>query len=211
MLNWFKGKQKIEGQIGYFGLTEWWLSTFSDKEREYIEKAYQPMGHQPNSRSLTQGKISYTSQTATALLSGLATWFTKGDDATIANKILIKAEETGQSNILDLHFTYQGMIQLYYRMRDAEPTALDKAIEACKKQISLAPKAAKEFRREYPNNPLPAHVGYTQLAIVLEKRKEYVEAIHLCKQAQSQGWNEEWEKRIERCQAKLDKIAAHGK
>lgn len=211
MFGWIKSKQKIEGQIGYLGLVEWWLSAFNDKEREYIERVYQPMGHQPNSRQLTQGTISYTSQTATALLSGLATWFTKGDDASIASKILAKAEEIGQSDTLDLHFTYQGMIQLYYRRRDVEPNALDKAIEACKKQIALAPKAAKEFRREYPGNPLPAHIGYTQLAIILEKQKEYAEAIHLCKQAQSQGWNEDWKKRIERCQAKLDKTAAHGK
>lgn len=207
MLNWFKGKQKIEGQFGYFGLADWWLSTFNDKEREYIERVYQPMGSQLDSRPLTQGTISYTSQTVTGLLSGLATWFTKSEDAYIAAKILEKAEETGQSNILDLHFAYQGMIQLYYRMRDAEPTALAKAIESCKKQIALASKTTKEFQREYPGSSLPAHVGYTQLAIILEKQKKYDEVLRLCRDAQAQGWNGDWEKRIERCQTKLNKIA----
>ena len=43
------------------------------------------------------------------------------------------------------------------------------------------------------------HTGYEQLAIILEKQREYDEAIDLCKQAQKQTWSGEWDKRIERC------------
>ena len=33
---------KIEGYIGYYGLEEWWINEFSEKERNYIESVYQP-------------------------------------------------------------------------------------------------------------------------------------------------------------------------
>ena len=208
MFGWLKGKQKIEGELGYFGLGDWWLMTFTDKERDYIEKVYQPMSiGRSDDKPLTQGKIISTSETAVGLLAGLAGWFQKPADRSIAKRILEKAEELGSSNenILDLHFLYQGMIQSAYKARDTEPGALDTAIEACEKQIAIAPKAAKQFKREYPESTLPAHVGYTQLAIIREKQKDYLEAIRLASQAKKQGWNDDWDKRIERCQAKLKK------
>jgi len=37
----------MHGSIGYFGLTEWWILEFTEKEREYIELKYTPMSHWP--------------------------------------------------------------------------------------------------------------------------------------------------------------------
>jgi tetratricopeptide (TPR) repeat protein len=205
MFNWFQNKSKpekalkVEGQLGYFNLADWWLSAFSLEEREYIEQVFQPLESQPDSRPLTQGKISYSSGTAVQLLSSLAGWFKKPKDNHIAQKILHKAEELGSSRILDLHFMYAQMVETYYRMRDTDAGALDMALVACKKQINIAPQALEEFKRQPPDNFIPAHIGYTQLAIVLEKQKKYAEAIELCQQAKLQGWCGDWDKRIERC------------
>ncbi len=44
LLDIFRNKPKITGTIGYFSLTEWWLSTFSEAERKYIEKKFRPLG-----------------------------------------------------------------------------------------------------------------------------------------------------------------------
>ena len=49
--------------------------------------------------------------------------------------------------------------------------ALNAAIDACQKQIKLAPNAALAFRQE--TDELPAHVGYRQLAIIFEKERNY--------------------------------------
>lgn len=89
-MNFFRRKPKIEGEIGYFGLAEWWLSTFTDQERAYIEKDNDPLAGEEG--SLTRGKITFMSQTAGMFLSGLSSWFKKTEqDRSIAKRILIKA------------------------------------------------------------------------------------------------------------------------
>ncbi len=44
---------KVEGLLGYYGLADWWLSTFTPAERAHIEATYQPMGGRPGSHPLT--------------------------------------------------------------------------------------------------------------------------------------------------------------
>jgi hypothetical protein len=40
MFNFLKSEKLVKGYIGYYNLTEWWLNTFSNKERDYILKVY---------------------------------------------------------------------------------------------------------------------------------------------------------------------------
>ena len=35
-MGFLKGKKRVKGSIGYFGLEDWWLSAFSEDERRYI-------------------------------------------------------------------------------------------------------------------------------------------------------------------------------
>lgn len=198
MFNIFKKEKQIEGELGYYGLVDWWLTTFSEEERKHIEDVFHPLGANPGSKPLTEGKIDYSSQNAAGLLHSLAGWFNKPEDREIARKIIEKAEELAQNgkDILDSHFTLQQEIEIYYRDRDTDPTALGKAIKACEQQIKIAPEAAKAFLKEYPGQSLPAHVGYTQLAIILKKQGEYKKLIEVCEQAKKQGWSGDWDKRI---------------
>ncbi|MDZ7702928.1 MAG: hypothetical protein U5L04_00405 [Trueperaceae bacterium] len=91
---------------------------------------------------------------------------------------------------------------MYYKDRGDE-ASLGKAIEACHQQIALSEEAKDAFLLGYEDSPLPSHVGYRRLAIILEKQKKYQEAIDLCICAKEQGWSGDWEKRIERCRARL--------
>lgn len=200
----FKHFSKIEGPIGYYGLSDWWLSVFTDAEREYIESSYNTFDSELGGRSLTQGKFFGSSGTVSQLLWGLSTWFKNPNDYFIADRILTKAEETAE-DIIDFHYTYQQMIQIHYRMRDIYPEALNKAILACEKQIKIASDVAKNMKKEYPNTPLPTHVGYTQLAIIFDKQKKYTEALQLVKQAKKQKWAGDWDKRELRYQKKAQK------
>lgn len=198
-----KSSKRVRGSIGYFGLEDWWLTTFTDNERQYIQTVFQPLGS--SGESLTTDTISYTSETVVGLLSALAGWFRKPDDRTIAHRILDKAVELSRdAPVLDVHFLYQQIIETYYKDRD-KPGCMDKAVEACRQQIALAPSAAKAFKAEYGNLPLPSHKGYEQLAIVMEKQGHFREALVLSQQAESQGWAGTWARRVERCQKKLDK------
>lgn len=106
------------------------------------------------------------------------------------------------------------------RLRNAlaskqEATALE--------MVRMAPQAIRGFRAEYehqklvhermewlgpgrkpPMRPfaLPQHPGFQRLAINAEKAKDYGRAIELCQEAKRQGWNGDWDKRIERCRMK---------
>lgn len=216
MFGLFNKKSEIKGEIGYFKLEDWWLSTFTEEERDHIEDVFKPMGADPNSKPLTQGDISWTSQTAAGLLQALAGWFNNPRDREIAKKIIAKADELSSEasqsaptggNVLDRHFTLSEKMVIYYRERETTPDGLEKAIQACREQIVLAPEAAKAFLKEYPHQALPAHAGYRQLRIILEKQGKFDEAIALCEQAKAQGWADDWDKQIETLMKKKQKAA----
>jgi tetratricopeptide (TPR) repeat protein len=207
MFGLFNKKSDIKGEIRYFKLQDWWLSAFTQEERDHIEAVFQPLGSDPNSKPLTQGDISWTSQTAAGLLHALAGWFNNPRDREIAKKIIQKANELAPASgdVLDHHFTLQQKMEIYYRERETSPEALETAIQACREQIALAPQAAQTFLKEYPNQSLPAHAGYSQLRIILEKQGKYDEAIELCNQANAQGWAGNWDKQIETLNKKKTK------
>ena len=129
------------GLIKYFGLTDWWLTTFTEEERKKIVSTFQPLGASPD--SLIVGDITYSSGTAVGLLSPLAGWFRKEEDRSIAFRIIEKAEElVSQADVLGRHFLYQAKIQTYYPFRDKDNFALRRAIEGCEQQIKMSSEAA---------------------------------------------------------------------
>jgi chaperonin GroEL (HSP60 family) len=136
----------------------------------------------------------------------LAGWFGKDEERNLAYIILEKAEELIHQSVnpLDIHFFYNSEIEIFYRDRD-KPGGLEKAVYACRQQIDYASKAAKAFKKEYKDEFLQSHRGYTQLAIILEKQKNYSEVIEVCTQAMEQGWLGDWKNRIERCRKKGNK------
>src|SRR6202034_1675558 len=101
--------------------------------------------------------------------------------------------------IIDVHFFYPMKMKIFYPERD-NPAALEEAINACLKQIEISDKTAPAFRTRYRDNQLPFHEGYEQLCIIYEKQGRFDEAIKLAKQGKGQGWGNNWDDRIERCQ-----------
>ncbi|MFT6140452.1 MAG: hypothetical protein ACI8UC_001288 [Psychromonas sp.] len=200
IFNLFKKKSKVNGIIKYLNLEQWWLDELSDEERKTILKTYYPLG---SDNSIIEGEILNSSQTQLHFLWGLIDWFNKPELRHVAYKIIDKAETliNEQSVPLDIHFLYGEKLKVCYKERDLRPNGLGLAIQTCEQQIENAQSAAKAFREQHGSD-LPAHRGYTQLAIVLEKQKNYSEAIALCEQAKYQGWAGDWEKRIERCNKK---------
>lgn len=197
----FKKKTKVNGIIKHLGLHKWWLEELTDSEREIILSRYQPLGAGGN--SIIEGEI-YSTCTTLNFLGGLAGWFSSPDVRSLAYKIIEKAESLidASSNPLDIHFLYGTKLEIKYKDRGLVPNGLEEAVKACEQQIDCAPQAAKEFRKQY-GDALPNHQGYQQLAIVLEKQKNFSGAISICEQAMKQGWAGGWEKRIERCSKRL--------
>lgn len=205
------------GALSYHGLLDWWFREFSADERRHIETVYQPMGLTLDDddiegppRPLTQGTITFSSQTAAGLLWGLAGWFNKPGQRHLALRILAKARElaTASGNALDLHFTLTELVQVAYRERESSPDGLERAIAACEDLIAIAPAAASALRRAFSQSAPPMHVGFDQLAIVREKQGDFPGAIALAREAKSQGWAGEWDNRIARCEARIARAAS---
>ena len=68
--------------------------------------------------------------------------------------------------------------------------------------------AAKQFIAEYPEDSLPSHAGYNQFIIILEKEGRFDEAIKAAEKAKREGWNGDWDNKIQRLSRKLNKAKA---
>jgi hypothetical protein len=89
----FWGAKRVEGFIAHYGLQDWWLATFSERERRYLDERYQPLNLPPH--TLTQGKWASPGPAAT-FLNALSTWVTRREDASIAERIHSKVDELGR-------------------------------------------------------------------------------------------------------------------
>lgn len=195
------------------GLEDWWLSAFDDAERAHILATFQPMGATDGGAALVEGNGGGSVADPSRLLHNLASWFKREADRTIGYRIIDKAEEllAASPSVLTKHFTYQIKAQLYYRWRGVDSFALERAEKACRDQIGIAPIAAEAFLQEDTIEGLgflPSHHGYKQLAIILEKRGAYPDAVAFCEQAKEQGWKGDWDSRLARLEKKLAKGAA---
>ena len=178
-------------------LSDWWKTTFTKDEQDYIL-----------SKGIPLDAIIEPSSSPARSLHPLAGYFSTSPDRTIARRFLEKVEEslkTDEVRVLDRHLAYSAMIPIYYSDRDTDPEALDLAIHACERQIALAAQAGAQWTAEYPDSPLPSHRGFTQLAIIREKEGNYTEAIKLSQDALRQAWDGDWEKRIMRCEKRMSK------
>jgi hypothetical protein len=205
IIDLFKNKPAIKGEIGYFGLTDWWFTAFSEIERSHIINTYSPMGS--GRMILLEANIYDSSSSVIHFLYNLAGWFNKKEDRYLGIKILDKAEDlfSNEIPIFDIHFFYQHVIQIHYRNRLEDPKSYDKAIWGCKQQIEIGQQVSEAFKINYHDGFFPRHIGYEQLAIIREKEMNYQEVIDLCNKAKSEGWRGDWDRRIEKCEGKMKK------
>ena len=202
----FGKRSQSTGELGYFGLTGWWISSFSAAEREYMEAAFRTSAMPANAKPLTRDRGSVVFQTAAGLLIVVADRLSeKAQDRVLASKVLAKAEQRAmaENDTLGLHYVYHQMIRLHSRWKDTFPDARDLAFAACHKQIRLAPQAATALRQMHPDEPLPTHLGYLAASTMLEQEGAHEPAIELCRQAQSEGWGGNWPWRIQQLNRKL--------
>jgi len=197
---------KTTGELGYFGLTGWWTSSFSRAEQVYMEAAFCASGLRPGTKPLTRDRGLVNFQTAAALLTILGDRLSeKPEDRGLASRVLAQAEERAlaEGDVLGRYFVYHQMIRLHSRWKDKFPDTVDLIFAACHKQIQLAPDAAQALRQKRPDEPLPTHLGYLQASALLEQEGRYEAAIELCKQAQAGGWGGNWSWRIQRMARKM--------
>jgi len=210
-------KNDFKGFIGHFDLDQWWESEFSEEEKEYI------ISKKPE---IVEGSYNYIDKSPAKYLQELSLWFNTKKDSEISLKLLNKADEL-VDDIVEKHFMYNEMIKTNYKKRNEDEKYYNQAIMACEKQIKIADKVMEEMKKrhyergktileyisgektlEEVNEDRPfrssSHRGFKQLAIIKHKEGKYKEVIDLCKKAKKQGWNGDWDKRIERAEKKLN-------
>jgi hypothetical protein len=119
---------------------------------------------------------------------------------------------------LDRHFELQEKLSNTYT--PSSEKAVEKGIQICREMIAISEQAKSAWIEQEENqakarqlmgekagrkHPLPRHMGFQQLAIIMEKSGNFEEAIKISRQARAQGWNGDWDKRIARCEAKIAK------
>jgi len=194
-------KPGIPGSRG--PMTGWWAEAFTPEEQTTIVDQftkYPPLGTTFDTKRLP---------TTPRFLIDAGTWFTRADMAPIRIRLLEKAlSELGdEANPADRHFTYIGLIEAWYKLRDVDPAALGNATEYCQRMIAIAPDAKAALMRDgiWPQGTGLGHPGYNQLVVILDKQGRLREAIELSRQAQQQGWSGDWDARIDRYEKKLAK------
>lgn len=216
----------IKGEIGYHGLADWFVKTFTPEEQRGMEELYRAKYDDPRV-TLTRGDIGAAPDTSRLLsfLTDLAKEFQ--DFPHIAQRILRRGLDSigSTTDIVQVHFYYGTIIEIAYHERDSLPGALDTAIRFCERQISIAPAVMASMKHRHEETeqrrmerhrimgklrnwkpcqfPATSHRGFEQLCIIREKQKNYAEVIRLAQMARQQGWNGDWDKRVARCQKKL--------
>lgn len=128
--------------------------------------------------------------------------------------LLNESEILNHNNPIDLHFTYNHLIDMLYKQRDSRNDALDKCSYYCKRDIDLYPKFKmasisddvnglkylqncfendKNLYKEYEEKLrdykwiTPRIPSFQRLAIIYEKQGEIQKAIDICNLALEYG------------------------
>ncbi len=102
-----------------------------------------------------------------------------------AEQLFLKALNAKDDTLEYRHLTYNGLIRLYYKLRDKRKDALEKCIMFCGEDIKILPKFLEQQRRIY--GAVPRCPSVIQLSIIHEKNNEYQRAIDICNYAIEQG------------------------
>ena len=177
----------------------WWKRSLSWEERNLIEDAFNPLGN-ITARSMVE---SSSPQGIGNLIGHLK----KEDIRHLGYLLITRGDELvyQQTPIMARHFFFAQAGEFHYRWRDHDSFAMERAINYFERQIAIAPEAAAHFLEPENLNFIPAHAGYRQLRIILEKQGQFDKARDLCLKAKTQGWADDWDKHIARIDMKAVK------
>jgi len=164
----------VEGLIAFYKLQEWWFSSFTHDEREYIDSRYQPMGAPPH--TLIQGKILERKQPAPEFLNGLNTWFRNKNDSAIADRIHKKLIELAKEHPIVKPGYYDGRHFTTY-VRDFEAIKKNGDFSELEKLLFQLVGATEAESSLDGMGVAPAYYG--ELAILYRKQKDYAKEISI--------------------------------
>jgi len=178
IFNHHKSNNPIEGLIGFYDLTYWWIFEFTEEERQYIVDRFRLMETPPDNKMLIRGRIIRNKDTmpVTTFLAGLAGWFTSKEDAHIAQRMYRKIKELGGFNPTNEPGNYRGRHYTTYLDEIKELKKSNSTDEL--ERLLLCLIDAVEAEAAAFGGGIP--YGYSkQLAILYRKQKEYLKEIKI--------------------------------
>ena len=175
ILNLFRSGPSVPDFIVGVGLEEWYTN-LSDEQQQKLHEYSTFFGTGGEMNLLDKG-TGETSQSAQEYLKGVGSTAASEKDYEFAEMVLLEALDREDGSATSTHFTYNELIDVYYKQRDDHEDAIEKCIQYCKKDIEIADEFVAEFG-EVPRIP-----SFKRLAIIYERQERYADAIAVCDQA----------------------------
>lgn len=176
--------QKVEGEILFHDLVDWWLTSFTEDERKYIDDRYQPMGRPPH--TLTQGK--YLKREGETLdtgifLNGLSTWFRNKTDVSVLQRVEEKIDGLGVSRPLVGVGYVRGRHYVTY-VKDVKKIKSAGKLEEAEKLLLVLVDATEQVDNVEKQGVAPWY--YEELAKIYRKNKDYLKEVSILKRFSKQ-------------------------
>lgn len=175
ILDLFRSGPSVPDFIVGVGLEEWYTN-LSDEQQQKLHEYSTFFGTGGEMNLLDTGTVE-TSQSAQEYLKGVGSTAASEKDYEFAEMVLLEALDREDGSATSTHFTYNELIDVYYKQRDDREDAIEKCIEYCKKDVEIADEFVAEFG-EVPRIP-----SFKRLAIIYERQERYADAIAVCDQA----------------------------
>lgn len=173
-------QEKTGGLIAYYGLSEWWISTFTSEERRLIDD-----------RAGVAHGSQISDQLATDFLNVLADWFRSPEDVSIARRIHCKIDELGRANPVIGPGFHNGRHFTTY-VEDVKALKRDNRLDDAEKLL-LKMVTAVEAENGIAKMGLPPWY-YEQLAIVYRERKDPAKEVAILERYLAKAGHDEAER-----------------
>ena len=189
IFNFFK-KNNDDLNFDFFkkhNLEEWWLSEFTEEERDYIKSESSMLLDSRYNLDKSPAEILY-------LLAGYVnTKNTKGHQY-LAQLILEKAAQLADDPVI-LFIIYSQLIRLYFEHRNDADEIRMELIELCKKQINISEEVLNLLKKNALREKISQfeHHGYQKLAILRIEDGKIGEAEEIITKAKAEGWSGSWD------------------
>lgn len=174
ILNLFRSGPSVPDFIVGVGLEDWYVNLTDEQQQKLHE--YSTLFGTGGEMNLLDTGTGETSQSAQEYLKGVGSTAASEKDYEFAEMVLLEALDREDGSATSTHFTYNELIDVYYKQRDDREDAIEKCIQYCKKDIEIADEFVAEFG-EVPRIP-----SFKRLAIIYERQERYADAIAVCDQ-----------------------------
>ena len=171
------GSTEPKGLIAYLGLCEW-FSSITHEDKCKVREYFNGLGFNP--KDLDAGNTSFGSTTQSIFFNGIAYNAIKHKDYVFAEKMFSESLQSKEISVIDRHFTYNNLIDFFYKQRKSSPDAIENCVKYCLKDIQILEEFLNTWKKKYEKATIPRIPSIQRLIIIYEKQGKLEECIKIC-------------------------------